>query len=251
MHEQQRRLARVAELDVVELATVDLDELLVRREVERVPAGLVDRPGTARRPSTVSDRLRREDFGNCVSVQRCLLHGGNFTRNDVNGRGRLNEFGRRFAAPHAGLCSMGEPAFHRHGPDCGPERAAKGCRSASRRAVADPRWRWFGQDPRADAPHRPPGADRRRAAGEHPRDHLHQQGRQRDARARRKAGRRPRERDVADHLPLCLRADPARRGRAPRLHPRLHDLRLRRIRSGLCASAWTRARSTTSASRRA
>ena len=62
-------------------------------------------------------------------------------------------------------------------------------------------------------------------AGRDPRDHVHQQGRQRDARARRAAARPRHARHVADDLPRRLRADPARRGRAARLHPPVHDLR--------------------------
>ena len=54
-----------------------------------------------------------------------------------------------------------------------------------------------------------PGAGRR-----DPRDHVHEQGRQRDARARRAAARPRHARHVADDLPLRLRADPARRGRS-------------------------------------
>ena len=69
-------------------------------------------------------------------------------------------------------------------------------------------------------------------AGRDPRDHVHQQGRAGDARARRDAGRPPRARDVGDDVPLRLRAHAARRRRAARLHARLHDLR----RAGLAAA---------------
>ena len=58
-----------------------------------------------------------------------------------------------------------------------------------------------------------------------PGDHVHQQGRQGDARARRAAARLEHARDVADDLPRRVRADPARGGRAPRLHAPVHDLR--------------------------
>ena len=46
-----------------------------------------------------------------------------------------------------------------------------------------------------------------------------------DARARRAAARPRHARHVADDLPLGLRAHPAHRGRAPRLHAPVHDLR--------------------------
>ena len=61
-----------------------------------------------------------------------------------------------------------------------------------------------------------------------PRDHLHQQGRRRDARARRAAARRRGIRNVDLDVPLRVRAHPAARGRGHRAHDDVHDLRLRR-----------------------
>ena len=58
-------------------------------------------------------------------------------------------------------------------------------------------------------------------------------------------------RDVGDDVPLRLRAHPARRGGAPRLHAALLDLRRGRLACGSCAAAWTSSASTRSASRRA
>ena len=98
-----------------------------------------------------------------------------------------------------------------------------------RGAAAGPRRRRLGQDPGADPPHRLPAGDRRGPPGRDPRDHLHQQGGERDARAGRGAGRPLGAGDVGDHLPLGLRADAARRRREARLRPHLHDLRRVRL----------------------
>ena len=69
-------------------------------------------------------------------------------------------------------------------------------------------------------------------AGRDPRDHVHQQGRAGDARARR-AARRPRDpRDVGHDVPLRLRPDAARRRPPARLHAPVHDLRLGRPAAG-------------------
>ena len=76
-----------------------------------------------------------------------------------------------------------------------------------------------------DAPHRVPDLHRPGAGGRDPGDHVHEQGRQGDARARRAAARPRHARHVADDLPRRLRAHPARRGRAARLHAPVHDLR--------------------------
>ena len=64
-----------------------------------------------------------------------------------------------------------------------PQRAGGGPR---RGPAAGPRRRRLGQDPGADPPHRLPAGDRRGAPGRDPRDHLHQQGGERDARAGRR-----------------------------------------------------------------
>ena len=71
-------------------------------------------------------------------------------------------------------------------------------------------------------------AARGRAARPGPGDHLHQQGRRRDARAGRRAGRAAGQGDVGDDLPLGVRADPAPRGRQGRAQVDLLDLRRRR-----------------------
>ena len=68
--------------------------------------------------------------------------------------------------------------------------------------------------------------------------HLHQQGRGRDARAHQPAAGRGRAGELRlegphhRHLPLHLRAHPARRGRAGRAEPELRDLRRRRATVG-------------------
>ena len=113
----------------------------------------------------------------------------------------------------------------------GSQRAPAPGRPARRGPAADPGRRRLGQDARADPPHRAPGRHRAGRPGRDPRDHVHQQGRAGDARARRAAGRPPGARDVGDDLPLGLRAHAAQRRGAARLHARLHDLR----RAGLAA----------------
>ena len=83
--------------------------------------------------------------------------------------------------------------------------------------------RRLGQDPRADAPHRLARARGPRAARRDPRDHVHEQGRAGDARARRAAARPRDPRDVGDDLPRRLRAAscaPRRRGSATRASSR-------------------------------
>ena len=111
----------------------------------------------------------------------------------------------------------------------GPEPAAAGGGHARRGAAADPRRRRLGQDARAHAPDRVPAAHRPGARVGDPRDHVHQQGRAGDARARR-AARRPRHaRDVGDDLPRRLRPHAARRRAPARLHAPVHDLRRGRL----------------------
>ena len=90
------------------------------------------------------------------------------------------------------------------------------------------RRRRLGQDPGAHAADRPA----RRlgcAALAHPRHHLHEQGRRRDAPSRRRARRPGRREDVDLDLPLRLREDAAPQRRADRVSPRVHDLRRRRL----------------------
>ena len=70
---------------------------------------------------------------------------------------------------------------------------------------------------------------RKGPAGRDPGHHLHQQGGQRDARAGRRPGGPPLAGHVGHDLPLGLRADPARRGRAAGLHAQVHDLRRGRL----------------------
>ena len=134
-------------------------------------------------------------------------------------------------------CPRGRADRARRGPRrAPPSRAeqppARGRAPRRRTAAGDCRGR-LGQDPGADPPHRLPAGDRRRPAGRDPRDHLHQQGGERDARTGRAAGRALGTGDVGDDLPLGLRPDAARRGRAARLFAWLLDLR----RVGLAANA--------------
>ena len=126
--------------------------------------------------------------------------------------------------------SVGERARRRRHrlPPGGPEPAPARRRDPRRRPAADPRRRRLGQDARAHAPDRVPDPHGPGQAERDPRDHVHQQGRRRDARARR-AARRPRHaRDVGHDLPRRLRADAARPRRPARLHAPVHDLRLGR-----------------------
>ena len=112
-----------------------------------------------------------------------------------------------------------------------PRRAEPGTtpgRRAALRSPAGPRRRRVGQDPGPHPPHRPPRRRGRGGSLAHPRRHLHQQGRRRDARARRgPRGRGVRGKAVGRHLPLDLRAPPALRGVRLRPPRRLHDLRRR------------------------
>ena len=126
---------------------------------------------------------------------------------------------------------MGRDAFerlHRPAPR-GPQRAPARRGHPRRGAAADPRRRRLGQDARAHAPDRLPAAHGPGPRGRDPRDHVHQQGRPGDARARRAAGRPRHPRDVGDDLPLGLRADAARRRPPARLHAPVHDLRRGRL----------------------
>jgi len=91
--------------------------------------------------------------------------------------------------------------------------AARGRRN-HRRPRADPRRRRQRQDARHYLPHRLPDRAQRRDAGIHSGDDLHQQGRHRNGRARRKTGGRTEHRQ-ARHLdiPFVLRAHVAPRHR--------------------------------------
>ena len=85
--------------------------------------------------------------------------------------------------------------------------------------------RGFGQDPRAHAPARVSRQRARRVAVRDPRDHVHQQGRGRDAGARRRPRRSGRAPHVGVDLPRRVLAHPAPRGEPARLPVELHDLR--------------------------
>ncbi len=125
------------------------------------------------------------------------------------------------------LATLRSGARDRHAPRRSQRSTERGG-AARRRAAAGARRRGIGQDARAHAPHRPPDRKRPRARRRDPGDHLHQQGRVGDARARR-AARRPRHaRDVGDDLPLGLCAHAPRRRAPARLHAPVHDLRRRR-----------------------
>ena len=106
-----------------------------------------------------------------------------------------------------------------------PESGPAGGRAHHRGAAARRRRRGLGQDARAHLPRRAPDRRLRREAERDPRDHVHEQGRRRDARAARGPARPGRARDLDPHLPRRLRPDPAARGAAPRLPLELHDLR--------------------------
>ena len=107
----------------------------------------------------------------------------------------------------------------------GPERAPARGGHPRRGPAADPRRRGQRQDARARPPDRVPALLRPGTGGRDPGDHVHEQGRQGDARPRRAAAWARHARDVADDLPCRLRTDPARRGRAPGIHAPVHDLR--------------------------
>ena len=107
----------------------------------------------------------------------------------------------------------------------GAERAPARGGHARRGAAADTGRRGQRQDARARAPDRLPDLHRPGPGGGDPGDHVHQQGRQRDARAGGASARPRHARHVADDLPRGVRAHPARRGRATGLHAPVHDLR--------------------------
>ena len=88
--------------------------------------------------------------------------------------------------------------------------------------------RWLGQDEGPDLPHREPSGTGRRTV-QHPGHHVHQQGRDGDARARRPHDRRCGQGCLAQHVPLVLRALPAPRDRGDG-HLQAQLRHLRRIR---------------------
>ena len=113
------------------------------------------------------------------------------------------------------------PRRARRPPEPRPARR----RGARRRPVAGGRRGRFGQDAGAHPPHRPPHLRARRQPLRHPRHHLHQQGRRRDAPAGRGPGGPGGPQDVGEHVPLRVRAHPAARRRPARLPLELQHLR--------------------------
>ena len=82
-----------------------------------------------------------------------------------------------------------------------------------------------GQDARPHPPRRPPDRGARDPPVRDPRDHLHQQGRRRDAQPARQPPRPVRARALDPHVPRRLRPHPPPRGAAARLPLQLHHLR--------------------------
>ncbi len=113
------------------------------------------------------------------------------------------------------------PRRARRPPEPRPARR----RGARRRPVAGGRRGRFGQDAGAHPPHRPPHLRARCQPLRHPRHHLHQQGRRRDAPAGRGPGGPGGPQDVGEHVPLRVRAHPAARRRPARLPLQLQHLR--------------------------
>ena len=109
----------------------------------------------------------------------------------------------------------------------GPEPRPAGGGPARGRPSCRGRRCGLGQDACPHAAHRTPRRLGRGALAD-TRHHLHQQGRRRDAPARRGARRSRRRQDVGVHLPCRLRADPAPQCGTDRLRSRLHYLRRRR-----------------------
>ena len=93
-----------------------------------------------------------------------------------------------------------------------PERRTARGGLDDRGAAARDRRRRLGQDPRSHLPRRAPAGCVRRRAERDPCDHVHEQGRRRDARADRGRGRPEGAGDLDPDLPRRLRPDPAPRG---------------------------------------
>ena len=104
-------------------------------------------------------------------------------------------------------------------------------------AAADPRRRRLRQDPRHHQPDRVPRRRRPRAARRDSRGHLHEQGRRRNARARRGAARLRLQPHVGLDVSLAVRAAAAPRGAGDRPLPRFRHLRLVRSAVGRQAGA--------------
>jgi hypothetical protein len=106
-----------------------------------------------------------------------------------------------------------------------PQSLPAGRGRTSRGSLARRGRRRIGQDPRPHRAHRAADRGARRPAAGDPRRDLHQQGRRRDARARRPLPRSGSRGDVDRHLPRdrCAPAAHVRRPRGP--HARVHHLR--------------------------
>ena len=210
---QQREPAR-AEVDRVERQQVARDVL--RRALEvvdvRVELGRLRR---ARRRRARSASMRTERAPAATSAQWRRTS----SLRPMRREGTSDAATTMAAMPDAAAAERLESLLG------GPEPAPAGGRRASRRPAARARGRRLGQDPRPHPPDRVAHPRGRRTARRDPRDHVHQQGRAGDARARRAAARPLDPVDVGDDVPRRLRADPARRGAAARLHAPVHDLR--------------------------
>ena len=162
---------------------------------------------------------------------------------DLSGRARRVGPNECAVPPSRPSRGVGDPGGRRcrrgaeeAAPAADPRGAARGSQRAPARgrrprglAAARRRRRRLGQDPGAHPPDRLADLRAQRPPRLDPRDHLHQQGRRRDARAGHRAGRRPRQDHVGQHLPLGLRAHPAQGDRQVRLQVELHDLRRGRL----------------------
>ncbi len=97
------------------------------------------------------------------------------------------------------------------------ERRAARRGGAAARARADPGRRRLRQDARADHAHRLAAGTPRSVAGRHPRGHVHEQGRQGDADAARRAAADQPARHVDRHVSRAVQSLPARalQGREP------------------------------------
>ena len=201
------------------------------------------------RAAAIGERERRGDPGGLPERRRA----SSWSRCSATAPG--HELSRAERAPGRGLSSPRGPSEGRAAPvEGGVTEDADGAgapievgadpgRAPARRAEPAPARgrhprrgpaagagrRRLGQDAGADPPRRLAAGHRAGAAERDPRDHLHQQGRRGDARARRRAGRRRLAPDVGDDLPRRLRPAAADRGRAARLHAEVHDLRRGRL----------------------
>ena len=135
-----------------------------RHAASRMPSLRADGPPTSRGHEPSRCPIRPPSSATVLGATRTVRAGASVLRRDARRR------------------------RHRR-PPRGPEPAPARGRHARRGPAADPRRRRLGQDARAHAPDRLPAPHRPGARRRDPRDHLHQQGRAGDARARRAAGR--------------------------------------------------------------